>query len=158
MQVPIFILGKTPNKIINCRQEVRKSLDSLNTIIYEPIHSDDTVICVAIMRVIIIVNEKGFYLEFMQINHLLVKEAKWPYRWNTTLGDTQWLFSGYNVCSWTRCSISTWQPEIHKCEIRGNEETLKSLSGHFEFVCERWRVKCEAEAMGIFCAGSILQD
>lgn len=50
------------NKMINCRQEARKSLDSLNTIIYEPIQSDDTVICVAIMRVIIIINEKDFIL------------------------------------------------------------------------------------------------
>lgn len=35
----------------------RKSLDGLNAVIYEAIHSDDTLICATIMRVIIIVRE-----------------------------------------------------------------------------------------------------
>lgn len=52
------------NEIINCRLGERKSLDGLNTIIYEPIHSDDTVIWVAIMSVIVI-PWKGFNLKFM---------------------------------------------------------------------------------------------
>lgn len=39
-----------------------KEPDGLNTIIYEPIQSDDTVIYVAIMSVIIVVNEKDFIL------------------------------------------------------------------------------------------------
>lgn len=45
--------------------EERKRLDGLNTIIYGPTHSDDMVIFVAIMSVIIIFSEKDFYLEFM---------------------------------------------------------------------------------------------
>lgn len=43
----------------------KKSLDDLNTIIYGPIHSDDVVIWAVIMIVIIIVDEKDFYLGFM---------------------------------------------------------------------------------------------
>lgn len=55
-------MSKIPTKLsIADRQRERKSFDGLNTIIYEPIHSD-AVICVAIMRVIIIVNEKDFIL------------------------------------------------------------------------------------------------
>lgn len=45
----------------------RKSLDGLNTIIYETIHSDDTVICVTIMSLIIIVNEKDFILNLCKL-------------------------------------------------------------------------------------------
>lgn len=51
-------MSKNANKTISCRQLERKSLDGLNTIIYEPIQSRDVVICVAIMSKIIIVNEK----------------------------------------------------------------------------------------------------
>lgn len=61
MQVMISY-EQNANKIINYRQGERKNLDDLNTIIYEPIHSDDTVIWVGIMSVIIIVNEKDFIL------------------------------------------------------------------------------------------------
>lgn len=45
----------------------RKSPDDLNTIIYEAIHSDDVVIWVAIMIVIIIVNEKDFILNLCKL-------------------------------------------------------------------------------------------
>lgn len=45
----------------------RKRLDDLNTIIYEPIQSDDVVIWAAIMIVIIIVNEKDFILNLCKL-------------------------------------------------------------------------------------------
>lgn len=45
----------------------KKGFDGLNTIIYESIHGDDVVIWVAIMSVIIIVNEKDFILNLCKL-------------------------------------------------------------------------------------------
>lgn len=54
-------MSKIPTEL-SIANKKRKSLDGLNTIIYESIHSADTVICEAIMSVIIIISEKDFIL------------------------------------------------------------------------------------------------
>lgn len=59
MTVDIFAMQQ------NCRQ--RKILDGINTMIYEPIQSDGTVICVGIMSVIMMANEKDLILNLCKL-------------------------------------------------------------------------------------------
>ncbi len=96
-----------------------------------------------------------------------MKEAKWSHQWTPTLTDTKWLFTSYEVYSWTKPSISEWQSKtslwIARWERIRKGWGLKILlglvtSGHFGFLCVfvwKWESKRGGDFLCHFPLGQI---